>query len=442
MDTALEQQEQTLDFRKYIGIVFKWWWIIVIPPIVGAIIAAFVAHSMTDIYKAESMILVESKLLLQKQIEGLAVSAGVNERMNAFKEELLSWPKLVELIEKLGLDKGITAPEQYQKLIQSLKETIKLEFREDNIITISAESPDPKSAQDVVQTITEILIKQNVVAYSTEALEAIQFIENQLTYYREKLENSEDELRKFKEAYTISLPVAARVNEQIIDLEIQLNQLLVENTEAHPTVIAMRKKIEQLKGERDKELVAMKAQGIDVQDQEFQAIAYSVPRQQQELARLQRDSEVNQKLYGELLSRLENAKISKKLDSTEEGGRFRVLEPARLPLHPIKPDKVRIVLFGFAIGLGLGVGIVFLLEIGNASFSSVDEAKRQLKLPILGAIPLIDLDQMDKIYTRVQKRAKKNRHEREIEKQKNLGLLKKQGFWDRTLNTIKKMLGL
>jgi uncharacterized protein involved in exopolysaccharide biosynthesis len=453
MDTALEQQEQTLDFRKYINIVLLNWWIIIIPPIITTIAATIFALNMPKVFEASSVILVENRQLLKPLVSGLAVSTDVSGRISTLQAQILSWPILTQLLEELGIDKELDNDSHaIRSKIEMLQKKIHIrtlssgssqnKAMSDVLLSISYEDQSPHTAQKIVKAIGDVLIARNLHDQSAEADDAISFIEKQLEDYRLKLEKSEDELRKFQEAYTVSLPVAARVNEQIIDLEIELNQLLIENTESHPSVIAMRKKIAQLKGEREKEIQRMESQGVNVRDQEFQAIAYSVPRQHQELARLQRDTQVNAKLYAELLQRLESAKISKRLESDEEGTRFKVIEPPRLPYKPIKPNVFRLILFGCAIGFGLGGGIVFLKEVANQSFQSVEEAKRGLTLPILGAIPTIDLEKMDQCTARLHEKAQKDRASREVEKQKELGLYKKDKFIIRMLKMIKKVLGL
>lgn len=387
------EEETKFEWRKYLDMAWRYKWLIMVPAIVSTVAATAVAYSLPKVYRASTIILVENKQLLTPLVEGLAVSTSVSARLRALNEEILSFPRLTQLVEKLGLDEDVKSPAQFENLIRALKSKIKVLMRNENFITIHYEDSEPLNAQNVVRTISDILIERNVQSQSAEADDAISFLERELDEYRTKMEKSEDELRKFKEVYNNTLPVAARVNEQIIDLEMKINMLLVENTEAHPAVIEARKKLVQLKSEREKELDRTRTQGIDVDSDDYKAISYSVPRQEQELARLQRDTQVNAKLYHDLLSRLESAKISKKLDNEEEGARFKVIEPARLPLTPIKPKKERIILLGLAMGVGLGCGIAFLLEMANGSFRSVEEAKEALPLPILGTISTIRVEE-------------------------------------------------
>ncbi len=103
---------------------------------------------------------------------------------------------------------------------------------------------------------------------------------------------------------------------------------------------------------------------------------------------------VNANVYESLLQRLETAKISETLENSEKGPKFRVLEPARLPLEPVKPRKILFVFGGFVVGLLIGGAVVYLLELSNTSIRSLDEARNLLEFPIFGSIPPINPEEL------------------------------------------------
>ena len=94
-------------------------------------------------------------------------------------------------------------------------------------------------------------------------------------------------------------------------------------------------------------------------------------------------------MYNELLTRLETAKITQRLEASREGTRYTILDPARLPLKPSKPNKMMLLFLGLVIGAGVGVGLIFLAELFDHSFLGIDEARAFLELPIFGAVSKI-----------------------------------------------------
>lgn len=67
--------------------------------------------------------------------------------------------------------------------------------------------------------------------------------------------------------------------------------------------------------------------------------------------------------------------------------RYRVIDPARIPLVPFKPDRIRIALSGLMLGLVIGGAAVLITELMDNSFKKVEEVQEELGLPVLGIAP-------------------------------------------------------
>ena len=105
-----------------------------------------------------------------------------------------------------------------------------------------------------------------------------------------------------------------------------------------------------------------------------------------------RDVAVNNQIYNTLLQRAETAKITQRLQSSKEGTRYTILDPPRLPLKPIKPNKILVTLAGIFMGVVSGSVLVFALEFLDKSFIDVEEANRFFGTPLLGAISRINTE--------------------------------------------------
>ncbi|MGB5106379.1 MAG: Wzz/FepE/Etk N-terminal domain-containing protein [Candidatus Zixiibacteriota bacterium] len=70
--------------------------------------------------------------------------------------------------------------------------------------------------------------------------------------------------------------------------------------------------------------------------------------------------------------------------------KFRVVEPARLPLSPIWPNKKMIVLLGFLVGISLGAGAVIIAEFFDNSITKIEDAELMLGFPVVGTMPKIE----------------------------------------------------
>ncbi|NOX37003.1 MAG: polysaccharide biosynthesis tyrosine autokinase [Calditrichaeota bacterium] len=123
----------------------------------------------------------------------------------------------------------------------------------------------------------------------------------------------------------------------------------------------------------------------------YEARLALLPGQALELARLQRQLEVDQNTYILMTEKLEETKISE----AGQKENVRIVDMAIEPLFPIKPKKKLNLLLGALIGLGLGIGLTFMIEYFDNSIKNPDELER-MGFPILAIIPEISTNEISK----------------------------------------------
>jgi len=103
--------------------------------------------------------------------------------------------------------------------------------------------------------------------------------------------------------------------------------------------------------------------------------------------------------YQDMMKRVMEAKVSQGLEKEQMGEKFTLIDPARLPEKPVKPNVTAILLIGLFLGIGAGVGNVSLKESGDQSVRDPGQLARAIGLPVLGAIPRI-INEEDKRHKR------------------------------------------
>ncbi len=138
------------------------------------------------------------------------------------------------------------------------------------------------------------------------------------------------------------------------------------------------------------QIAVMSEPGSAVEASDLDATAFTLaPRQQQELSRLNRDYAVSAGIYRGLLEKLERAKITGRLGDDDQGGKFVVIERARYPLEPSKPDVGQVLLVSFLVGVVLGVATVVAAEYLDQAIQHAEEVTDLLEVPVLGSIATI-----------------------------------------------------
>jgi capsular polysaccharide biosynthesis protein len=120
----------------------------------------------------------------------------------------------------------------------------------------------------------------------------------------------------------------------------------------------------------------------------YQTKVEETPKRQQELLTLQRNYENLKELYTSLLGRKLEAEIAVSMEKKQKGEQFRVLDPAKIPMRPIKPDGRKIILLTLLLGMGLGCGLAYGVEINDTSYKTPEEVEKELDLPVIISMPL------------------------------------------------------
>ncbi|HWR84181.1 MAG TPA: Wzz/FepE/Etk N-terminal domain-containing protein [Candidatus Deferrimicrobium sp.] len=107
-----------------------------------------------------------------------------------------------------------------------------------------------------------------------------------------------------------------------------------------------------------------------------------------EITELERDVEEARKYRDAFRS--EGATVAILSERARERTKYKIIEPARIPLAPFWPDRTKIVALGLLMGLIIGGAVVLLTEMLDHSFKRVEEVTTELQLPVLATIPRIE----------------------------------------------------
>jgi tyrosine-protein kinase Etk/Wzc len=176
------------------------------------------------------------------------------------------------------------------------------------------------------------------------------------------------------------------------EVENQRAQLLNLRTPEDPDVQVLTSRIQEL--ERQLQNIAVTyLEGLTQQvasfDQtlgEFRRELSQVPAREVQYARLYRQAEVLDEIYTFLQTRLKEAEIAAAVDDPT----VRVVEPAVVPVDPIRPNRPLSLVLGLLLGLGLGAGAAFLRENMDSSVHTREDLQEAVQgVPVLGLIPRI-----------------------------------------------------
>ena len=96
--------------------------------------------------------------------------------------------------------------------------------------------------------------------------------------------------------------------------------------------------------------------------------------------------------YKTIIKRIEEIEIASAA-GTKEDNVFEIAEP-KVPTTPSFPRKLQSLILAMLVGLILGVGLSFLLHALDGSVKTVDDVEKELGIPVLGFVPVVDRNEV------------------------------------------------
>ncbi|MGA3106755.1 MAG: XrtA system polysaccharide chain length determinant [Terriglobales bacterium] len=205
--------------------------------------------------------------------------------------------------------------------------------------------------------------------------------------------------------YTDNYPDVRKTKEQIARTE-KIREKIVADMNNQPTNAAptssapsqldaktgpMLEMESQLKANR-LEISSREAEIKDEQNKinQYQARLNMAPVMEQQFADITRDYDQSKTDYESLLAKKNQSEMSTDLEKTQQGERFRMLDPPNLPARPYKPNRLILCGGGLAFGLVLGAGFAFGKEKLGGKIYSEREIKKVVPFDVIAEIPPIE----------------------------------------------------
>jgi polysaccharide chain length determinant protein (PEP-CTERM system associated) len=115
----------------------------------------------------------------------------------------------------------------------------------------------------------------------------------------------------------------------------------------------------------------------------------NTPAREQGLAILTRDYNNTRESYASLLKKSQEAQQAENLERRQKGEQFKIIDPARIPEKPYRPDVPKILFIGLFLGFFSGVAAAFFREQMDRSFRDGEDLQVALGFKVLANIPRI-----------------------------------------------------
>jgi tyrosine-protein kinase Etk/Wzc len=269
-----------------------------------------------------------------------------------------------------------------------------------------------QQAQTLIQQLSQFEAQKSAAKIELMASDEV------LRQYKEELKRQDPKLAEYLESLTSETYITALQNE-ISQLQINKDLALAKvepGIDITAKIKEYDKRIKDLKVKLDEKVKVLKAGILASSPEEVKALSQKIieeeikngslrtsqtgladvvkkyeekfnklPKTSLDLARFQRNRESLEKLYTLVEERFQEAVINEQ----SQPGNVLIIDDARVPDAPAKPNRVLIVIVGFILGTGLAFGYVFIKNYFDNTIKTPEDIEKK-NVNVLAWIPRID----------------------------------------------------
>lgn len=231
-----------LNFLKAIG---KYRWYAVAITWIVALCGWVVVLKLPNQYESSARVYVDTQTILKPLLQGMTTLPNLDQQVYFMRRTLLSRPNVERVMRMVDLDVKATTPKEHEEMIDKMISRIKIAGTErENIYTITYTAPTAQQGKDVVQAFLTIFVEGSFGGKKQDSEKAIQFIDDQIRSYEEKLVAAENALKDFKIRNMGKLPnEGADFNSRVNGTTEALNQARLELAEAEQARNVLRRQV-------------------------------------------------------------------------------------------------------------------------------------------------------------------------------------------------------
>lgn len=351
---------------------------------------------------------------------------------------------------------SLSETERVESVVSGFLSNLTIEpVRNSRLVKLYYDDPDPKLAAAILNTLAKNYINLSLERRFEASAYARDFLQERLQQVKARLEDSERQMVAFardqgiinvgesqnivtqrltatstalsaaeqrrtaaEAAYRQMLDTRGQGLSQVLDskiiqtlkdskakFEAQYQDNLNLYKPAYPSMVQLRSQIDQITRQIDQEVAnirgaitahyeAAKAEETMLRTRLEQLKRDSLEQQDRgiQFNILRREVDTNRELYNGLLQRFKEVGVAAGIGTNN----ISVVDEAKAPLLPYKPNLKLNALLALVLGLLGGIGLAFLLEHLDDTFKQPDEVEKRLGLPVLGIVPLTRQSRSDR----------------------------------------------
>jgi polysaccharide chain length determinant protein (PEP-CTERM system associated) len=223
----------------YVEILKRRKWSLILPFVIISLGAVIVALALPAVYRSSSTILIEEQEIPSEFVM-TTVTSYAEERIQAIRQRIMSFSRLLEVIERFNLYPELRAKRTDEEIVAKMREDTSLQMRSAEnarqrggksatatiAFSLSYEGRNPRQVQQIANVLTSLFLEENLKVREKAVAETSAFLESEMAKIQKDLTEIESRIAEFKRKHMNQLPDMMQANLQnLSNIESNIQQI-------------------------------------------------------------------------------------------------------------------------------------------------------------------------------------------------------------------------
>lgn len=189
---------EDFNYKRYLRLVSKKKYLFVILALLIMTGTVVTSYLLPERYEAKCTVFIE-KSVISDLVRGIAITPSFEDKLRVLAYAMKSRTLLLKVMNDLDLNVNSLTNGQLEKMVREFQENTDVRLKDkEGLFTITFNSENPRIARDYVNSLVRRYIEENITSKREESYGATNFLGEQITTIKAKLEEAETKVNDYK----------------------------------------------------------------------------------------------------------------------------------------------------------------------------------------------------------------------------------------------------
>jgi len=238
---------KTEELNKYLKMLMKRRYLFIVVSLVVMSLIAWGSFFLPKKYEASSTVFIE-KSVIKDLVKGITFTPSIEDKVRILRYAMLSRTFVTNVLKSLDVDTKVKNDKEMERLVEDFQKRTQISIKGNDLFIVSIRDQDAKLATDYVNTLVRKYVEENITTKRQDSYGADRFITEQLKSFKEKLDQSENEIIAFRQKRGLSVGLdESLLVKDIRTYQADLEAIQIKRNELVATRDSLRRQLKNIK---------------------------------------------------------------------------------------------------------------------------------------------------------------------------------------------------